>query len=208
MRLKWQFVTMALLSLSLGACIPTSQTPISDPEKAQPDPQLTGVWRMQEENGSVHYVHIGTEKKNALDTSRQKPEAGLMRMVSISHDKEDGELGDPTTLRSFTSEVDGTRYLNVAMDPEEGAMAGSPIKYIFVKYRVEGDQLHLRLMDLKKTAAAIESNQLVGEVKYEDGNLREVKLKATPEQLRAFLASDNAKAVFPQEGTITYQRVK
>ena len=71
-------IGLAGVCLLLSSCI-DSKNPLSDPEKAKADPQLTGVWRRTTNNGGVEYYHVG------LADGKLPP--GIMWTVSVTHNK-------------------------------------------------------------------------------------------------------------------------
>lgn len=205
---KWAVFPLMAVCLTLASCIPVSEKPLSDPASSEPDARFLGLWRVTDPNGTVTYVHVGTETEEPIDTSRSVPEPGLMRFEMVTHYADDGRIGDAASLRFFNTKIGDDVYLNLIgrqKDLEESHEQNP--KYLFFKCHVRGDEIDVWPMDFKATGTVVENGKLKGEVKYRDGELNEVRLTGTGQEMRDFLANGGDKQVFLEKSKAVYKRV-
>jgi len=198
--------------LTLTSCIPESEHPLSRLEDAAQDEGLIGLW-VQEEPNEVHYVHIGAEVEKAVRRGSETPEPGLMRLWFVTHRKEAGKshVETPFPMRFFVSKLGADQYINSVLpfedwrkpEPQPG-----PTKYLFIKYKLEGDRLVVWFMDFQAAGAAIESGALGGSVTREGKNLKSVQLSDSTERLVAYLTNGGAGKLFPEANRNVYRRVR
>ncbi|MBI2826178.1 MAG: hypothetical protein HYX69_15975 [Planctomycetia bacterium] len=205
---------LALLGLLLTSCIPTSEQPLSRVDEAQQDPRLYGVWMHKEDQPSefAQVVHIGAEAEKPLVPGREKPEPGLMQLVCISHHKE-GErwrVEAPLVMRFFVSKIGEDSFINgyVPFDAPPAEKSDEGSGYLFIKYEVVGDEIHVWYPNLKAAAAAIESGALTGKVKRERGEVQSAVFTDTTAHLAEFLKNGGIKKLFLEESKNTYCRVR
>jgi hypothetical protein len=198
--------------LTLTSCIPESEHPLSRLEDAAQDESLIGLW-VQEEPNEVHYVHIGAEVEKAVRRESDAPEPGLMRLWFVTHRKENGKarIETPFAMRFFVSKLGDDHYVNGVLPledwrPQEGPSA--PTKFLFMKYKLDGDRLSVWFMDFQATAAVIEAGGLGGTVTREGKELKSAELTASTEQLATFLKNGGAGKLFPEANKNVYRRAR
>ena len=171
----------------LAGCIPESKNAISPLAGARQDASLNGAW-VAEDAEAARYLHIGAELEKAADPDAPEPEAGLMRFWLVTHRKDDGRVGveKPFSMRFFVSQVGEDRYANALLPFEntDAAKQKEPTRYLFFKYKVDGDQLILSGINWQATAEAIARHELDGSVTREGPDLKSVNITATSDQLR------------------------
>jgi len=158
MRSRSMLVVLPLLLLT--ACDDT-KTPLSDPAQSKCDASLFGLWREKNNDGDVHYYHVGP--------AGEPLPAGVMRFVLVK--QSDGTLPAPEEYLGFASVVSGQRYLNVVNDDdgqltrrikEKGWQPEAVGGYTLLRYRVEGDKLTVWLVDEAAKEKAIKQGKLKG----------------------------------------------
>lgn len=210
MRTKLALLAFALLGLTLAACIPTSQHPLSDPATSTPDNQLSGLW-LRGDQTEQQYLHIGRAHQ-PLDPARSEVEPGLMRFWMITHHLSEGRLSEPFSMHFFSTQLGDRLFANLAVPPE-GSTPGIPAKpqgYMIVTYQVDGDQLTVRLMDLDVAASLVESGKLAGNVEREPEKNRVTKVTITSPtpQLAELLSVTDLDRLFPTDRKSVYNRVR
>ena len=198
--------------LTLTSCIPESEHPLSRLEDAGQDVGLDGLW-MHEEPNQVQYVHIGAEFDKPLGPGVETPEPGLMRLWFVTHRKENGKprIETPFAMRFFVSKLGDDQYVNGVLPLEDWRLQEgppAPTKFLFMKYKLDGDRLSVWFMDFQATAAVIEAGGLGGTVTREGKELKSAELTASTEQLATFLKNGGAGKLFPEDGKTVYDRVR
>jgi len=189
--------------LLLGSCV-NSKNPLSDPQKAKADDKLSGVWRKTDENGNVNYYHIGL--------AGEKFSKGMMRAITTAHNQ-DGTISEPGDLFFFTSELNGQKYLNIAIVEKDdlaklkkdGWNAKIVQNYWLLKYSLDGDSLHFWGADNDLLEKAVDAKKIQGEVILQDIGMN-VLLTDSTDNLAKFFADPANADIFKKEET--YQRVK
>ena len=212
MRTKIALAALAVVGLSLTACLPLAKHPASDPNQAQPEDRLSGVWLLRSPTADRQYVHIGREQQRALDPARSEIEPGLMRFWMISHQTSEGRLSEPFTMQFFCTHLGERHFANLAVPPE-GAGPLSRVKpqgYWIINYELDGDRLDVRLMDLEVAASLVESGRLAGQVEREPEKNRvtRVTIDSSTGQLAEFLSVTDLDRLFPKERASIYDRVR
>lgn len=198
-----QLLPMVGLSLLLTSCY-DSNSPLSDPQQSKPDERLLGVWRFRGEGGEMNYYHIGR--------GGEKLPAAVMHVVNVQH-QPDGNIqrGD---MLNFPTVIGHATYLNAAecdasqlkQLQETGWNAGAFDAYYILRYRAEGDRLHLQLMDGGAKRGAIEGRKVAGKIEKDNDGNEHAYFTDTPENLARFV-SEASDTLFVRDG-ITLERVK
>jgi hypothetical protein len=192
---------VGLCMLGMTSCI-DSENPLSDPGKAKPATELSGVWRVKQDDGTRYY-HVGL--------AGEKFPGGLLRMKIIDHSK-NGELGvDENTFFVFTTALGDRHFVNVTLlEPDQLAeVAKTGWKpemfkgYWIYEYKLDGDKLRLLGMDWDQKKSLIESKKLAGIVKND-----QVSFNVSSEKLAKFVASPEAAKLFQPQGDEVLERVK
>jgi len=135
-----------------------------------------------------------------------------MRFWFVTHRKEERKTGveRPFTMRFFVSKVGDDRYAN-ALLPFENADPPNrfaPTKYLFFKYKLDGDQLTVCGIDFQAAAKTIENGDLGGTVTRDGTDLKSAVITDSSEHLRVFLSGGGADKLFPDKGKVTFRRVR
>ncbi|MCC6124614.1 MAG: hypothetical protein IT426_06615 [Pirellulales bacterium] len=203
MRCGYRFgvLLVGLCFLGMSSCI-DSENPLSDPEKAAPATELSGAWRVKQEDGTRYY-HVGL--------AGEKFPAGLLRMKIIDHSK-NGELAvDENTFFVFATAIGDRHFANVTLlEPDQLAEAAKTgwkpemfKGYWIYEYKREGDKLRLSGMDGDEKRTLIESKKLAGVI----GN-DQVSFKESSEKLAKFVTSPEAAKLFQPRGDEILERIK
>jgi hypothetical protein len=193
-------IGLAGVCLLLSSCV-DSKNPLSDPEKAQADPQLAGVWRRATDDGATEYFHVGIAKGSILP--------GIMRAIGNFHGK-DGKLGAPLSLLLFATSLGESRYLNVVATDEKKRehLEKSDLKpelvdgWLLMRYQVQGDTLEIWPLNPDAKRRAIQAGRIKGTIDKKADLFTE-----TTEKLASLLASPENADLFEKE-PVRYQRVK
>lgn len=186
-----------MLAVSLSACIPDSTNPLSDPETAKIDRTLVGTWVGEMEEGLLYFHFLGNND-------------GSYEVIGISQEKDSdvGIEGEWSVFSAFTSQIKGTKYLNIQPivdgdDPTEILDEDAP--YILMRYDVRrGKELRLWMLSIESAEAAVEAG-LTGEV--HDGWISSVSFTASTEELSAYVGKSNPNQLFP-ELMGTFKKIK
>jgi len=198
---------LAFVAVFAG-CVPESEHPIGNPESAQQDAQLHGLWVADQSEGETQYLHIGAEPEKGLAAGANAPEAGLMRYWLIGHTSENGRVGNPFGMRFFVSRVGDSQYANLVL-PIDDKETGTPRSWWFIKYQVDSAKLTTWGMDFEAVGKFIESGKVRGIVERDSqGRLKKALITAPGEQVEVFvkehgdlLFPDNLKTIFHKVST-------
>jgi len=175
-------MVVGLALLLLTGC-DDSKTPLSNPQDSKPDEKLAGVWRFRGENGEVGYYHIGQ--------AGEKLPQGVMRVVGVMH--REGKIEPPSELLMFPTTLDGKTYLNITSGKEgqvklieEKGWKAVDAYFIF-KYKVEGNELLVWVIDGDAKKRAIESGKIKGVIEKKKFATT-VKFTDTTENMARFVA--------------------
>jgi hypothetical protein len=137
-------LNLLLLALLLSSCSRVRvASPLSDPDKAKPDEQLYGAWRVSEKDAKkgkedIFYLFIGKVGWPSVPS-------GIMKVVAIGLDSENGI--DETPFYFFTTFSGDNNYANY-FEEDEFKRAKSPAwdkrrlrSFGLLKYEVKGDKL-------------------------------------------------------------------
>ncbi|MBN1394312.1 MAG: hypothetical protein JW959_04765 [Pirellulales bacterium] len=192
---------MAGMSLLLSSC--ESDNPLSDPQKANLDKRLLGIWRL-DDSGETVYYHVGK--------ASDKLPPGVMMAVQVRHAL-NGSIQRPGEFFAFSTSIGEYNYLNlIGLKDEDGGVAKlwddgwKPeliSDYLLVKYEVKGDSLDIWVMEADAQRLLIESGKIKGVI---DGD--GTRFTDTTEKLAALMASPEGEKLFPKEPTEHYKRVK
>jgi len=145
---------IASLLLIVNACCPmTSMHPLGDPQRADHDSRLEGVWRQDFEQDYV-MLHIG------------KAPNGRIQVIAVEH-SEDGKMD----YDGFT--VSGIRlknhyYLDIDTAQLTPKHREGQQGHVIIAYRLPDDNtLDVAMLDLDPVAAAIQAKKLAGEITYQ-----------------------------------------
>lgn len=152
-----RYVTIIVMLMFLGGCVPYSENPLTDPNSEKIDSAILGTWFWNEESDSG-FIHIGVNK-----------ETKLLQVMMIEQDK-DGSI-DVSELHGHTSSLDNNNYLNLKwIRPVD-----EPRGYLLIKYSMQGERLAISLMDNEVVKNAIKEGSLKGTVG--EGNITEEQKK-------------------------------
>jgi hypothetical protein len=202
---RCSLLAFAGVCLLMTSC--DSKEPISDPQTANIDPALLGVWRTTNKDGSVEYQQVGR--------AGGKLSEGILRTIGVNHRK-DRSLSDPEDFLFFCSEVGKSRFLNVIMTNQEKDIdklqeSGWNAKFVggywFAKYEVQGDTLTVWGVDDNAKRRAIEKGTIKGKIEKDKNGNESVYFTDSSKNLAIFLASPGGAKLFDKE-PIRYRRVK
>jgi hypothetical protein len=168
---------------------------------AELDTSLIGLW-VREDGDDVQYLHVGGEAEKALTPDADKVEPGLMRFLFTGHGKEAGRpiLHNSVGARFFVTKLGNDRYINLAQPIEEGRPAEAVASFVFLKYKVERDELTVWFANMQGAVKAIEAGELTGTVTREGQNIKNLQLSDSSERLAAYVQSDAGKKLFTDDG--------
>jgi len=194
------------LMLTAPSCVMLSN-PISDPCQAEPDMALFGSWRAVEDGVWADQLIVG--KYSPTGGTPEGLPSGLMRVDRVKFDKEGKPIETNVRLLCFPTRIADKRYLNAAIvSPEnEKTLLNSGwdeklLFYAVFKYRLEGDNLTLQVMDLRGKPEARRSSGGQG---FAKGLGRFVTLADT-QSLVELLASEKSDEYFRDE--VVFTRMK
>ena len=145
---------IASLLLLLNACCPlTSVHPLGDPQKADYDSRLEGVWRQEFEKDYV-MLHIG------------KARNGRIQVIAIEHD-ENGKVDyDGFTVSGIY--LKNHYYLDIDIAQLTPKHQEGQKGHVIISYSLSDDNtLVLSTLELDPVAAAIQAKKLTGEIIYQ-----------------------------------------
>lgn len=169
-----RIVAVCCLFLSLLACVPVSQHPVTPPDGTAMDTRLYGVWYWADE-GEYGYVHIGIDR-----------ESGLLRLEMIDH-RDDGRMS-LSEYQGHSSLAGGHRYLNL----QERKDAGPETDYLIAKYVIDDQGLGIALMGDGVLRKDIEEGVLAGTIAKS-----QERITADSKALQAYLQQKDA-VLFPE----------
>ena len=172
-------ITVISLLLSLLACVPVSQHPVTPHDPTAMDSRLYGVWYWAEKD-EYGYVHIGTDWKT-----------GLLRLVMLDH-RADGRLSR-SEYQGHSSMLAKCRYLNLQEVRDDGVDED----YLIVKYVIDGQGLGVAMMEDKILREDIQQGHLAGTV-----DKSTERITASGQALQAYLGAKD-KALFPEMAFLT-----
>jgi hypothetical protein len=167
---KTTLLILGLLCPMLASCV-DSDNPLSDPNHPTIERNLTGVWRLVEDEGEITYYHVGLAGENFP--------VGMMRVRPI-HFKANGVLDKPDgDLLVFATTLGKNRYLNVTgFSPEnqkkvqDGKWDPSMAEgYFIFKYEIRDKKLILAGMDPEQKEKAIKTGKIKGDIKDKNNRI-------------------------------------
>jgi len=192
---------LGFLMLTAPSCLVLSN-PVSDPFQAEPDLSLFGNWKAEAPGRWADQLTIGQ-----YSPSGTIPEKFPLSLMSIDRVKRNVHGKSVATnnvrLLCFPTRIADTRYLNMAIVTPENEQTllnfgwdEDRLVYIVFKYRVEGDKLHLQVMDLRGKPTDSKTRSLArGTGRY--------FILANPENLVELLASKKGDEYFRKEVVFT-----
>jgi hypothetical protein len=179
--------------LAMTSCI-DSENPLSEPEKAAPAKELSGVWRERQDEGSRYY-HVGL--------AGEKFPPGMLRMIMVDHRKDGALEANPDTFFLFATALGERHFVNVsALEPEQlrevektGWKPDTFKGYWIYEYQIQGNKIRLTRMNDEAKRALIESKKLKGAVNSDGASFKEsteklAKIIASPDAAKLFQAAD------------------
>jgi hypothetical protein len=173
-------------ALLLAGCLPvTTTTPVGTTTGLNADPSLYGTWKgydLKDKANPVVFFHFYKGQNDKMSAA----------MVEAR-----GANGDGVTLFDVTTATLGrNRFINAVMwtdkgKPVEGSLKNTTFPVLYVR---QGRSLTLYLLDEDKTRDAVRAGKIKGTV--ESGNNGDVVVTADAEELDAFMAKPEAKAMF------------
>ncbi|HEY2840959.1 MAG TPA: hypothetical protein VGJ26_17520 [Pirellulales bacterium] len=192
-----------LTLLTLTSCFPESKNSLTAVADAELDTSLVGLWT-RDDADDVQYLHIGGEAEKALTAGADKPEPGLMRFLFTGQGKEDGRAVLRGTVggRFFVSKLGDERFMNLVQPIEEAhpAEPAGDRSFVFIKYKVQKDELTVWFLSMQEAVKAIERGDLTGSVTREGETVKNVQLTGETKDLATFFQSDAGKSLFPDNG--------
>ena len=185
----------ALAAMALGACMPVSRHPLSDPSKSKADPLITGQWQYKNEGKDI-LIRIGASP------SAKCP--GCMRAIT----EERGEGGETETLCAdfFLTPIGEKRLVNVPLSGEKmdfkSCGQDKPwIGYLFFQYELAGEKkLALSPINYPELMTGVRNGELQGEWKQHSGGSKTLQVLTSPgEKLRKYIQKNSAKFAIPAE---------
>ncbi|MGD9365978.1 MAG: hypothetical protein PVH87_09795 [Desulfobacteraceae bacterium] len=172
-------IVIAIAMLVMFGCVPSSDNPLTEPDKDLMDGSILGTWFWQDEVESG-YIHIGLDH-----------ETKLLRLLMTEFDR-DGTM-EASEFAGHTSAIKGRRYLNLKyVHPAEEGVSG----YLLVKYDLKDRRLGIALMDNGTVEKAIKNGRLKGVVEKGKWSTT-VRITEAPQRLRAFVLK-NDSVLFPE----------
>jgi hypothetical protein len=183
-----------------AACQPLSKNPLIDPNQADRDERLFGVWVSEPEKnadpaqGKQSIVLHVSPAARPLDPNRQTPEPGLMQAWYQNYNTKDRMFSDPFCLYFVSNPVKDTYVASISEGVDMSVVAhrnATQTKLIldhqkqfwFVSYDVNGDTV----------------------TKNAQGEIEKVELTSPTDKLRAFFEA-NVDTLFDKTTAITFHR--
>jgi hypothetical protein len=207
-----------------AACQPLSKNPLIDPNQADRDERLFGVWVSEPEKnadpaqGKQSIVLHVSPAARPLDPNRQTPEPGLMQAWYQNYNTKDRMFSDPFCLYFVSNPVKDTYVASISEGVDMSVVAhrnATQTKLIldhqkqfwFVSYDVNGDTLKVTgTPKMQVLAEAIAADKLEGTVtKNAQGEIEKVELTSPTDKLRAFFEA-NVDTLFDKTTAITFHR--
>lgn len=184
-------VTATLGCLLMFACcgctVVESDHPLSDAKTHVVDDRLVGEWKSVD------------PKADPADASEQQRvvvrKAGDQRYEAVSPDQD-------KPVPFFATKLNDRSYASF----ENVDDADSPGGYLLFEYKLLQGELHLYLLHPEQTATAVQHGKIDGSVRHADmqpdddpnepREIREIRLTASTERLRALFATPEGQALF------------
>lgn len=174
-----RFLLVSMAIVVLFGCVPSSDNPLTEPDKDLIDSSISGTWFWHGDAESG-YIHIGLDK-----------ETKLLRLLMTEFDR-DGTM-EASEFIGHTSAINGHRYLNLKyVHPAEEGVSG----YLLVKYDLKDARLGIGLMSNGAVEKAIKNGKLKGIVEKGKWSTT-VRITEAPQRLRTFVLQ-NDNALFPE----------
>jgi len=211
----------AFLVLACSGCtVPLFKSPLGDPEKAKPAPELIGTYRQQENSENcVSFLHIGSAGEGYPQ--------GFLRILAVNQPTRWQTALKPESTIGFIKQIGDDHILHIPLDgssaenPQSAWQkkwdAGKVTGYILVRLKVKEDQLTLTFLESNFIETQIEKKKLPGKVVVPADphsgiatpNKKSVTVTATSSELRRFFR-EHGEAVFGSKPVweIRFTRVK
>lgn len=181
---------LAIVALACASC-DDAKHPLCDPQQAQPDPDLIGVWRLRTPTGETVYYHIGR--------TEGKLPPGVRRLVGVNFSKEK-KLEPPAEMLVFSTTINGRTYLNAAnIEPEkirrmeeEGWKPEQVEGYFLLAYKVEKDTLLVWPMNAQAKKQAVATGKIRGVFHTAQPSSETIRFTDAPEKLVELIAAEGA----------------
>ncbi len=173
-----RYLLVAITVVSILACVPYSDNPLTDPSEQSIDPSILGTWFWKDKD-ETGYIHIGIDK-----------ESKLLRLIMLDFDK-DGEL-EVSEFSGHTSSLEENKYLNLKWVRP----ADEPAGYMFVRYNVNQELLGISMINTDAAEKAIDHGSLNGEVKKGEWSSA-IHITEAQKKLQQFILR-NDRALFPE----------
>jgi hypothetical protein len=171
----------ATLCLALSSCVPTSESPLSPAESAQPDSKLIGDWLDKKDQETYHITTKG----------------GPWMHVDVLKDGANTESYDfyPTAIGKNT-------FANVVVTKPDGHIS-SHKAYTFIRYSLsENRVLKMWSMSSEFIFGAVKSGKLQGSTLSQDKD-PDVVLSDSSDNLVKFIKSADLDKLFTNETVLT-----
>lgn len=183
MNILGKIILLAVTCVSCASCLPTSQTPLSDPAKAALDRRLLGVWTGTDNDEPPTYLHIVRASGGIVDA-----------IVVVNFD--DG--AEVSLYKAFTTVLDGRKFLNIRQQSRDRRQLLQA--YMFGAYEIDaGGVLNLRLLGNTPYLQQAIKNGLVKGVVQKTGRLISISIAESPDKFADFVKKTEAKKLFGEE---------
>ncbi len=188
MRTFYLAVILLLLALFLPACVPESESPISDPAKATVDKRLLGVWagKMigEKEDQYIHFVEA---------------ENSITEVVLVTHQKKRGP--GVSFYEMYPTVIGKKQYMNVKSSVHDDLKTPEQVKemeshgYFFTRYQItKKGILKIWIMMDEEVREAVKKGQLKGKIAR--GGEGDVTITDTRENIIKYIEADHKKDIF------------
>lgn len=192
----------ALICAGLAACIPETDTWLSDPATTKPDPRLIGAFFGDDTGRDKHF--IVTEAAKGKDG---KPTGALHLVWAQLKPDNDEKTVVWASYRAWPARLSGgITLLNLERITNGPFMGRIAPNRFFVIYAVDADgAVRVRMPRNRPWSQAVQSGAIEGKV-VKGRYLDQITLTAGREKLRRFIAA-NADKLFESPGQV-WRRVK
>jgi hypothetical protein len=211
---RFAFAILAIVALVMSGCV-ISKNALSDPEKAEVDPALCGVWEAADKGESIELMAIGVPPAGKLPK-------GFLMLRGIKFDSSK-TLNVDTPMLFFVSKIGDQEYWNLIANPSpegdtpENFLATFDFSewlkhpkhgYMLVRCVRSKDQMTLHTMDTEATSKVVMAGKLKGDIERDQNKrVSSVTLTDSTDVLRTYL-KDNAATMFTDEGKERYRRIR
>ena len=185
-----------LIVLTLTACLPTSENPVTNPGRPATDADLIGTWYGALEDGDdALYLHV---LRSDTDEEDEAPDGMDMILVADAEDDDGGWA----ILYALSAQFDDHGYLSIEFKEDSGEPVDEDFHgYHLYNYRIEGkdkDILRIRPIDEDELEELIETGQLAGTITKQQFST-DVRVTASQQDLTHYFETLDPEALFQDE---------